>query len=208
MADMEEREETYLKLFYNRHPGLGAIEPVLCHLPGQPGILIVFWKQSVTAEWGLSPHTSSQSSSSLSRDYSRKCLYWELGLCFTKTRQVPQISYYSNDASCQVICSHYCQVLLSNCLLMMPSPLASCCKILICSHWRVLKNVRLEHFLESELKVIWTRIIVGGWEWLCNDASRWTKNRALNLLRGWLEKCSIKFPPQHRNSKLYSCHIE
>ena len=57
MADMEEqtREETYLKLFYNRHPGLGAIEPVLCHLPGQPGILIVFWKQSVTAEWGLSP---------------------------------------------------------------------------------------------------------------------------------------------------------
>ena len=53
MADMEEREETYLKLFYNRHPGLGAIEPVLCHLPGQPGILIVFWKQSVTAEWGL-----------------------------------------------------------------------------------------------------------------------------------------------------------
>ena len=60
MADMEEREETYLKLFYNRHPGLGAIEPVLCHLPGQPGILIVFWKQSVTAEWGLSPHASSR----------------------------------------------------------------------------------------------------------------------------------------------------
>ena len=54
MADMEEREETYLKLFYNRHPGLGAIEPApWCHLPGQPGILIVFWKQSVTAEWGL-----------------------------------------------------------------------------------------------------------------------------------------------------------
>ena len=62
MADMEElereREETYLKLFYNRHPGLGAIElgdtsPALatdCLLE---------------AERDQSPHVSSPSSSSL-----------------------------------------------------------------------------------------------------------------------------------------------
>ena len=66
MADMEEREETYLKLFYNRHPGLGAIEPALCHLPGQAGdpdcLLEAERDCGVRTE---SPRVSSQSSSSL-----------------------------------------------------------------------------------------------------------------------------------------------
>ena len=42
-----ESEETYLKLFYNRHPGLGAIGPGWRHSVSL-WPLIVFWKQSMT----------------------------------------------------------------------------------------------------------------------------------------------------------------
>ena len=94
MADMEEqtREETYLKLFYNRHPGLGAIEPGDTSPALATDCLL-------EAERDQSPPVSSPSSSAL--------LFPEVfsieTLCFPTTRQV--------IIAC---CGHMLQILLSN----------------------------------------------------------------------------------------------
>ena len=94
MADMEEqtREETYLKLFYNRHPGLGAIEPGDTSPALATDCLL-------EAERDQSPPVSSPSSSAL--------LFPEVfsieTLCFPTTRQV--------IIAC---CVHMPQILLSN----------------------------------------------------------------------------------------------
>ena len=177
-----EREETYLKLFYNRHPGLGAIGPGWRHSVSL-WPLIVFWKQSMTGV--LMSHLRAPLSPP--RDYSRKCSVLRIETVFSNNQAGDNpLARESVDT-----CRKYCTLMM----------LATFIQLVWSSSWQDLQPLEsfeklcLQHFLELKLKVIWTRIIVGGWEWLCNDASGWTKTRAVNLLRGWLEKCSIKFSP-------------